>query len=512
MPDFNISVASPALFLGIFACVLFIADLFVPKDRKDATAWAAIIGLVIAAVLTVQDFNRSAIGFEGMFVSDSFTGLINLTSIITAFISIVLAYDYLKRADMERGEYYPVLLLTTVGAMFMGGAGDLIIVFVALELLSIPLYILAGFRRHNLKSEEGAMKYFLLGAFATGFLVYGIALVYGAAGTTNFAGIFERVAANELQSTAILLVGAGLILVGLGFKVGAVPFHMWTPDVYEGSPTSVTAFMSVAAKVGGFAALLRIMTFALPVFAVTGVAVEPGQTLTLNTGWQDAVAVVAGVTMLLGNVVALQQKDLKRLLAYSSIAHAGYIMMAVAAAGTFTVTADAAGIRSYGVTLSQEAAQGALIYLLAYAFTNLGAFGIILAVEKADGTGTMLDNLSGLGRIKPFLALAMSVFMLSLTGIPLTGGFMGKWFVFRSAINANLILLAGIGVITSVVSAVYYLRVIVKMWFEDGEATAAAPRPFVSIIALCVAGTIILGTLPLAINFASTITTVASAR
>jgi NADH-quinone oxidoreductase subunit N len=385
-----------------------------------------------------------------------------------------------------------------------------VVVFVALELLSIPLYIMAGFRRNDLRSEESAMKYFLLGAFATGFLVYGIALVYGATGTTNLHAIFSRVAATELSSPFLLLMGGGLVLVGLGFKVAAVPFHMWTPDVYQGAPTPVTAFMSVAAKVGGFAALLRVLAIAVPTFVLVVPDVGPGQTVLVRAAWQDTVALMAGATMLLGNFVAIVQRDIKRLLAYSSIAHAGYILMAVAAAGTFQVTVGADGSRTVGLTIAQEAIQGALIYLFAYAFTNIGAFSVAIAVEKNDGTGTNLDDLAGLGRLRPGLAGAMTIFMLSLIGIPLTGGFIGKWFVFRSSLNADLGLLAVIGVLTSLVSAYYYLRIIVKVWLEAGEADAKPGFSLSSAVLVCAVGTVAIGILPTVVNLAQTVTTVAA--
>jgi NADH-quinone oxidoreductase subunit N len=510
IPNLNLWATLPALSLALGACFLFLVDVFVPKERKGITAGLAIAGVVVSFVLSIPGFGIHTTAFSGMFISDPFTALINVITLIATFISILAAYDYLKRANIERGEYYPILLMVASGAMFMGASGDLVIVFIGLELLSIPLYILAGFRRPDLRSEESAMKYFLLGAFSTGFLVYGIALIYGATGTTNLQQIFSHVATSDVVSPFLLLMGTGLLLVSLGFKVAAVPFHMWTPDVYQGAPTPVTAFMSVVAKVGGFGALLRILAVAVPSLVLGSLKVEPGQTVTLHAAWQDAVSILAALTMILGNVVAISQRDIKRLLAYSSIAHAGYILMAVAAAGTFQVTADTAGNQSVSLMLGQQAIQGALIYLLAYAFTNIGAFAVAIAVEHDDATGTLVDDFSGLGRTKPALALAMAVFMLSLTGIPLTAGFVGKWFVFLAALNSGLGLLALIGVLTSVISAYYYLRVIVKMWLETGEAEAKLPTPLSSAVALCAVGTVVIGILPyLASSVAETVTTVA---
>ncbi|MCC7452232.1 MAG: NADH-quinone oxidoreductase subunit N, partial [Anaerolineae bacterium] len=402
--DLNVWATIPAISLAFGACALFLIDVFVPKERKSITAGLALAGVVISLILSLVSFGIRANAFNGMFLADPFTALVNVVTLTATAISILAAYDYLKRANIERGEYYPLLLIIASGAMFMGAAGDLIVVFVGLELLSIPLYILAGFRRPDVRSEESAMKYFLLGAFATGFLVYGIALVFGATGTTNLQAIFQRVASGELTSAFLLLTGAALILVALGFKVAAVPFHMWTPDVYQGAPTPVTAFMSVVAKVGGFGALLRVLAIAVPTLTIGAVNVNPGQTVMLHAAWQDTVAILAALTMILGNVVAITQRDIKRLLAYSSIANAGYVLMAVAAAGSFVVTADGAGNRTVSLQIAEQSIQGALIYLLAYAFTNIGAFAVVIAVERDDATGTTLDDFAGLSRTRPLLA------------------------------------------------------------------------------------------------------------
>ncbi|HEX9597675.1 MAG TPA: NADH-quinone oxidoreductase subunit N, partial [Anaerolineales bacterium] len=387
--------------------------------------------------------------------------------------------DYLKRANIERGEFYSLLLLSASGMMFMAGANDLVVVFIALELLSIPLYVLAAFRSPETKSEESGMKYFILGAFASAFFVYGAALIYGATGTTNLPAIFDSVQgilAGDSSASFLLLVGAGLAFVGLGFKVAVVPFHMWTPDVYEGAPTPVTAFMSVGAKAGGFAAMLRIMALALPAFVLNSVDIA--------AVWQTAVWLVAAATLILGNIVAISQTNVKRMLAYSSIAHAGYVLMAVAAAGT--------------QGFAGAAIQAALVYLLAYAFTNLGAFGVALAIEKDDGSGTAIDDFVGLSKSRPMLAIMMAIFMLSLTGIPLTAGFIGKWFVFKVTLDAGLVPLAVIGVLTSVVSAFYYVRIIVNMYLREGEGdpAAGATRYVEWAIYAAFAGTLLLGIFP----------------
>ncbi len=492
----NIGATLPALMLALGACIVLLIDLFIPAERKEITLAASLVGLGVSFVLSLANMGQTQTAFTGMYLADSFTAMVNMIALVTAFLAMLAAHDYLKRSNLNRGEYYPLLLMTTAGAMFMGSAGDLIVMLVALELLSIPLYVMSGFRRPDLRSEESAMKYFLLGAFSSGFIVYGIALTYGATGSTMLADIFRAAQQGTLNSPFLLVLGAGLIMVGLSFKVALVPFHAWTPDVYQGAPTPVTAFMSVAAKVGGFAALLRVLVIALPTLFIGDTYVDPGQTVTFNAVWQDAAAVLAGITMIFGNVVAVMQKDIKRLLAYSSIAHAGYIMMAVAAAGTFQIVADEFGGTSVSLVVAQDAVRGALIYLAAYAFTNVGAFAVVMTVERNDGTGTLIDDLAGVGRTRPVTALGMTVFMFSLIGIPLTGGFTGKWFVFFSALNAGLGLLALIGVLTSVISAYYYLRVIVKLWLEPGEGNAEVPARLGWAIGICAVATLAIGIVP----------------
>jgi NADH-quinone oxidoreductase subunit N len=299
--------------------------------------------------------------------------------------------------------------------------------------------VLAGFARPRTDSEEAALKYFLLGAFAGGFVVYGVALVFGATGTTALAGIVSSIDSGSANLT-LLAVGAALILVGLGFKVAAVPFHMWTPDVYEGSPTAVTAFMSVGAKAGGFAALLRVFIVAFPALALDLTPIL----------W-----VLSALTMILGNIVAITQRDIKRMLAYSSIAHAGYILMAFVPYGNGEVSSDSVA--------------AALFYLVAYALTSFGAWAVVIALERAGHQGLMLDDYAGLSRKYPLLAAAMTVFMLSFTGVPPTLGFVGKFYLFRSVIEGGFIGLAVIGVLTSLVSAYYYLRLVVIMYMREGE-------------------------------------------
>jgi NADH-quinone oxidoreductase subunit N len=482
LSDLNIAATLPVTLLALGACVFIVVDLFIPKDRKYITALLTMAGLGVSLVLAllslggVAHFGHGQQAFAGAYIADRFTDTVTVIALVTALLGVMVAYNYLQRIGRQRGEYYYLLLFTTTGAIFMGAAGDLVVVFVALELLSIPLYILSGFRWPQEQSEESAMKYFILGAFASGFLVYGIALIYGATGTTNFHGIWQSVnsiVADNSSSKYLLLIGAGLTLVGLGFKVAAVPFHMWTPDVYQGAPTSVVAYMSVAAKLGGFAALVRVFGSGLPNFVLDGHTVA---------AWQTTIWLIAALTMILGNFVAIVQSDLKRLLAYSSIAHAGYILIAVAAIGSARVT--------------DEAARAVVIYLMAYAFTNVGAFSVVIAVEKDDASNTGLDSMRGLSKTQPLLAASMTLFMFSLIGIPLTAGFMGKWFVFKAALEANLIPAALIGVLTSLISAYYYLRIVWLMYFEDGKGEASVPWPLAGAISVAAVGTLFLGIFP----------------
>lgn len=479
--DLNLGVTLPAVFLGVFTTFLLVIDLFI--SRKIVTAWLAIGALGVSFFINLFTFNSGETALHGMFVADAFTGFLNLIILTTAILGVLLSIDYLKRTGMEKGEYYSLLLFSTAGMMFMASANDLILIFVALELLSIPLYVMSAFRPNDVKSEESGIKYFILGAFSSAFFVYGAALIYGATGTTSLPEIAARVTTITSLDNSVfyMLVGTALIVVGLGFKVAVVPFHMWTPDVYEGAPTPVTAFMSVGAKAGGFAALLRIMVVALPAFVINN-----GDT---STAWQTTIWIVAALTLILGNFVAVSQTSIKRMLAYSSIAHAGYILMAVAAAG------------ANNFDLADEATRAALVYLLAYAFTNIGAFGIAMSLEKDDGTIVTLDDFTGLAKSHPLMAAMMAVFMFSLAGIPLTGGFVGKWLVFQSTIEANLIPLAVIGVLTSVVSAFYYVRIIVNMYLRgdadvEGNPAEGATMYVNWAVYAAFAGTLLLGLFP----------------
>lgn len=453
---------SPTLVLAVWAMGLLLIGLIVPRRlRSQIVATLGIFGLAAAFAITVAHWDAPITGFDGAVVLDNLALYFNAIFAIAGTMTILISYHYLRDREIDRYEYYPLLLFSLSGMTLMAGANDFIILFIALELLSIPLYILAGFARPDEKSEESALKYFLLGAFASAFLIYGIALMYGGTGTTMLTGVAEGAMGGDL---ALTLAGAGLVLVGLAFKVAAVPFHMWTPDVYEGAPTPVAGFMSVGAKAAGFAALVRIFLMTLP---------------SLSDDWVPAIATLAALTIILGNVVALSQKNIKRMLAYSSIAHAGYLLMGLAAH-------------------NQRGMAGVLFYLLAYAFTNLGAFTVLTAMAGPDGEDLSFAPYTGLGKRQPWVAAAMALFMFSLTGIPPTGGFVAKYYLFWATVEANLVWLAVLGVLTSVVSAAFYLRVVVAMYFHDPEQETPVRR-YATVAAALVAAsaaTLLLGLWP----------------
>jgi NADH-quinone oxidoreductase subunit N len=454
----------PATILSVAGMIGLLLDLALKPERKPWIAWLTLIGFMAAGAASLTLMDRRATGFNNMIALDPFAQVLGLVAIIAGGLTVLASIYYVRDRGIGRGEYYALLSFSVSGMVLMASANNLIIVFIALELLSIPLYVLAGFARPALDSEEAAIKYFLLGAFASGFLLFGIALTYGALGTTDLSAIVAKVGAAG--TSPLLLIGAGLILVGLGFKVAAVPFHMWTPDVYEGAPTPITGFMSVGAKAAGFAALLRVFVFSLGA---------------IKSDWVTLVAIISAVTMIVGNIVAVTQTNLKRMLAYSSIAHAGYILMGAASG-------------------NQTGVAGAMFYLVAYAFTNVGAFAVLTAMANQSGEDQTFMTYRGLYKRSPALALMMMIFMLSLTGIPLTGGFIGKYYLFLSAIEAQLYGLAIIGVLTSVISAFFYLRVIVDMFMREAEpgreVTPVTYRPLGFTINLAAVGVLVLGIVP----------------
>ena len=464
MSSADLLPALPFIIVSVWAILLLLFDLFI--SNKGITAILAAAGVAAALVVVIARFGSYQVAFNGMIVADSFSDFLQIVILATALLGIAVAYDYLRRMKMERGEYYTLMLFTVSGMLLMSLAGDLILVFLAIELLSLPLYVLSGFARPEKSSEESAMKYFILGAFSSAFLVYGIALIFGSTGTTNMAGVALSIAGDQADPT-LLIIAVPMLLVGLGFKVGAVPFHMWIPDVYEGAPSAAVAFMSVGAKVAGFAALLRIFVAALPELA---------------SAWGPVVIAVAAATLIWGNVAAIAQSNIKRMLAYSSIAHAGYILMALAAASDPTV--------------ANKAVSAALFYLFAYLFSNLGAWAVVLAMERSEGRALRIEDYAGLGRRRPAVALAMAIFMLSLIGVPPTAGFIGKFLVFGVTIEAGLIGLAIVGVVTTLISAYYYLRVVVMMYMRTGEPESRSEGWLNGTVGLTALATFLLGVLP----------------
>ncbi len=454
----------PFIILIAWTCLLLLADIFVLRNRKGITVTLAAAGLMLALFFNVMQFGESNFGFSGMVVLDGFSTFANTLLLLSGLFGIALAYGYAERMNIQRGEYYTLMLFSVSGMMLMAQAADLIMVFLALELLSIPLYVLAAFTR-KIQSEEAGVKYFLLGAFATGFVVYGIALVFGATGTTSLAEISLH--ATSTPPSLLLAIGAALILVGFGFKVAAVPFHMWTPDVYEGAPTSVTAFMSSGAKIAGFVALLRVFATAFP---------------SISTDMTNVLWALSALTMIVGNFVAISQTNIKRMLAYSSIAQAGYILMAFVPYGNKEVVAI-------------SIASG-LFYLAAYVFANFGSWAVVIMLEKSEGKGLEFEDYAGLAKKYPAAAAAMTVFMLSFIGFPPTLGMVGKFYLFSAAIAGGFNGLALIGVFTSLISAYYYLRVVVQMYMKEGDPVIEKEPALAFIFAFTAIVTVALSLFP----------------
>ncbi len=452
IPSVNLTPVLPLIWLCSGAILVLMVDLF----KKDSHGWIVGLGLVVlagAAVSTVVIWDNPQRVFSGMFSADSLTQVFTLVFILATVLIWLLSYSYVAREGIAIGEYYALLLFATAGMVIMAGGTNLITIFLGLEVMSIASYVLAGLLKKRPDSSEASLKYFLMGAFASGFLLYGIALIYGSTGSLDHVVLGERLAASHAGgSDWLLLVGMGLLVVGFGFKVAAVPFHMWVPDVYEGAPTSVTGFMAAAVKAAGFAALFRV--FAGPLAA-------------LHVDWSGILWVVAVLTMTLGNVAAITQRNIKRMLAYSSIAHAGYLLVAL-------------------VALSRTSSAGLLFYLVQYTLSTVGAFGVIIALGamNRDGRESLdLSEYNGLGFRHPVLGFILSLFMFSLAGIPPTAGFMGKVYIFSAAVQAGYTWLVIIAVLHSVVAVTYYLGVVVHLYMREpgdvfaGDGTVeASPR------------------------------------
>jgi len=437
----------PELLLVGWMLMLLLAVAWRHKDDADQqlAGQLALLGLVSTLLVVLWMWVRGAyaVGLVGMIALDGFRYATSAIFLIAAILVVMLSLGYLGREGILSPEYYVLVLLSTVGMLFMSSGADLIVIFLGLELMSVSVYVLAGIDRRSAFSAEAAVKYFLLGAFASGFFLYGVALLYGATGTTNLTQMHLQITSLGLETNLMLLCGIGLLLIGFGFKVAAVPFHMWAPDVYDGAPTPITAFMAAAVKAAAFTALIRVLLHAL------GAS---------DAVWIEIVLWLSAITMIVGNLVALAQTQLKRMLAYSSIGHAGYILAAVASA-------------------SEEGARAFVFYVLVYTLMTLGSFAVLAAVGRGGERDVRIDDLSGLGSRRPWMAGAMTVFMLSLLGFPGTAGFIGKWLVLSSVVQADQVILAVLLVLASVISAGYYLPVVMAMYMkpavsEDSHAGA----------------------------------------
>jgi NADH-quinone oxidoreductase subunit N len=452
----------PVLVILGTGVVVLVLDLVPPRESKEHLAGVTLAGIVATLLLALARWGGEGRAFHDMVILDNYALFFVFTICFGAALVVLLSIDYLRRLGAESGEYYALVLFAVAGMILLASAGDLIVVFLALELMSLSLYVLAGLFKLRLASGEASMKYFLLGAFASSFLLYGIALVYGATGTTSL----DRIGSAAGRSPQhLFLIGLGMMLVGFGFKISSVPFHMWAPDVYEGAPTSVTALIATGSKAAAFAALIRVLVGSLRV---------------VQADWTALLWGLAVVTMTVGNVVAIAQSNLKRMLAYSSIAHVGYMLVGLVAGG-------------------MPGAGAVLFYLLAYSFTTVGAFGVISLCERAGEEAVAVADYAGLARRHPGLAAVLGLFLLSLIGIPPLAGFVGKFYLFGSAIRAGYLWLAVIAVLNSAVAAYYYLRVIVYMYMREPEGAPTAYVPSLAgslALAVALIGIVLLGVRP----------------
>jgi NADH-quinone oxidoreductase subunit N len=468
--NFNLSALLPELTLVLFTVIIMFFDVFTdaknPKTRA-ALPWIAFVGVFASGMAVAWLWGQPEVSFQDAAISDRFALGLSTIVLVATGLTILLSVAYIPRINRQVGEYYALILLCAVGMMLMGLANDLIILFLALEIFSLGLYILTGIYRKSPRGAEASMKYFLLGAFASAFFVYGAALIYGAAGSTQYNAISEMIGSGNAD-LYLLYPGIALLIAGFGFKVSLVPFHMWTPDVYQGSPTPVTAFMSAGTKAAAFAAMIRVLVIAVPAEQA-------------NWGWM--LATLAVLTMTLGNLAALRQTSLKRMLAYSSIAHAGYILVGL-------VPGTAAG------------ANAALFYLFSYAFMNMGALAAVIALENIEESDASLATVAGLSQVRPKLAFVLAIFMFGLSGMPPLAGFFGKLLVFQAAVAGGWAWLAAFAMLTSVVGAYYYLRVIVLMYFKEPTAETDSGSPGMTSLPLAIglgvaaAFTIIIGIAP----------------
>lgn len=461
-------VALPIEIVSVMALAIMLVDSFVPRAGRLCSA-LAIIGLtggIVGSCVTILQHEMTAFG--GLVAAGAWRNVFDIIFCSAGILTVLLSREYLERMGAMFDEFYTLVMMSVAGMMLMGHATDFMILFVGLEVMSIAFYVMAGLMRRSLASNEASMKYFLLGAFASGFLLYGIALIYGSIGGTSYAMLAKGIAGSPFPG--LLWGGVALLIVGLGFKVVAFPFHQWVPDVYHGAPTVVAGFMSTAGKAAAFAGFVGAMA---PVFAAG---------LPEAASARNVLALMATASMLAGNIIAIAQSNIKRMLAYSSIAHAGYMMIGLAS-GTLT---------GYS---------GIAYYLAAYLFMQIGAFAVVGILERKNGEMLTIEEYRGLGRKRPGLAMTMAIFMFSLTGIPPFAGFFGKYILFAAAISTNMTWLAIVGVLSSVISAWFYLGLIVMMFFREPAAASNLEglrysRPVAGALALAVLGTLAIGFLP----------------
>lgn len=475
LDQFNLNywAIAPEIITSLAAVVIMLVDALSKKGARKVNAGIALVSLVLALVAV---FGLRSVGsgsyFSGMVVIDPIRLFFSVTVLIVAIVVTLLASQFLRDEALPPGEFFSLIMFATVGMLLLVAAGDLVTVFLGLEIASITTYVMAGYRRYDTRATESSLKYFLLGSFATAFLLYGMALVYGATATTNIAAISATIASDKVLHPALLLIGAAMMLVGFGFKIAAAPFHLWTPDVYEGAPTIVTGFMSTGPKAAVFAAFLRV-------FAEGFTATSSPLGTNLHHTWVIVIAVIAVLTMTIGNVIALVQKNIKRMLAYSSIAHAGYALVGF-------VTGDFAPVA---------------FYMLAYSIMSVGAFAVIQLLARAGDQKTEVGDFAGIGFESPALSFSLAIFLFSLAGIPPTAGFMSKFYIFKSAWDGapTLRWLIIVAVINSIISVYYYLYPIVVMFFRPLAPGFVKPRisamTAVALI-LTLIGTLYLGLMP----------------
>jgi NADH-quinone oxidoreductase subunit N len=454
---------APVGTLVIFAMGILLNEAFNGENHDAQTPfWFSIIGLIAASTVSVAVWEDGSTSFGGIFTSDGVAMMTNLVACLAGGLSLAMALSHLEDLGIKAREVYPLVLFTVAGMMVMGAAQDLIVLFIGLEIMSIPAYVLAGLHRRDERSSEAALKYFLLGALASSFLLYGIALIYGATGSFSYS---EIAAALPSADRGLVLGGIALLIVGLGFKVGVVPFHFWAPDVYQGAPTSITALMAVGIKAGAAVGMARLFLTALA---------------PMHAEWSIALWVLSAATMVVGNITAIAQNNIKRMLAYSSVAHAGYVLAALVA-----------GTPRGGAAI--------LFYLIAYAFMNLGAFAVVASMAVPGDRRESISDYAGLAESRPILAGVMVIFLLSLMGIPPMAGFIGKLYIIEALVQVGYISLAVVLILTSVISGYYYLRVIMEMFMRDPvkEAPEFQPKPYlVGALLIALAGTIFFGVFP----------------